>query len=478
MKNSLQNLQAVAMNRIQKIHFVGIGGAGMCGIAEILFRQGYTITGSDPAQNDMTEYLAGLGIAIQEAHHASHVTDVDVVVTSSAISTDNVEVLEAHRRLIPVIPRAQMLAELMRFRYGIAVAGSHGKTTTTSILAWILEGIGCDPTCIIGGKLNHIGSHACLGRGHILLAEADESDASFLFFHPMIALVTNLDADHLHTYHGDFTKMQAAFLEFLHRLPFYGHAIVGIDDANIQAISEKINRPLLTFGFSEGADIRATNYHQMGQISHFNVCHEGREFPAEFNLPGRHNVQNVLASLAVAHVLDIPMEKAIHSLGNFRGVNRRFCVSALSGALGSELTMVDDYGHHPSEIKATVESIRAGWPGQRIVMVFQPHRYTRLRDLFNEFVEVLSLADLLILLPVYSAGEKPIENVNAESLYAEIKARGRIRPLFVQQVTQLENSLSEILGADDILLMQGAGDIGCIAKEFAKRWSAPTVKAS
>lgn len=466
MFNHEATLQALAMGQVKHVHFVGIGGAGMGGIAEVLFHQGYNISGSDLCSNTMTQRLGRLGIRVFRGHHQSHIEHADVVVRSSAVDDENIEIISAHAAHIPVISRAQMLAELMRFNYGIAVAGSHGKTTTTSLIASVLADVGLDPTFIIGGQLNQLGSHAYLGDSRYLIAEADESDASFLYLHPMIAVVTNLDADHLQTYQGDFTVMRRAFLDFLHHLPFYGRAIISADDPHLVDLIPEINRPLTTFGFSDSADVQALNYQQKAGTALFDVCYQKQTLPVVLNLPGPHNVQNALASLSVALSVNIPLVKAIDVLSRFSGIVRRFDVHGPVTLAGKTVEIIDDYGHHPSEIKATLNAIRAGWPGKRILMVYQPHRYTRTRDLFDAFVETLSLADDLILLEVYSAGEPEIAGADGQTLSDAIKKKGKISPIFVKDIDSAVRIVMESVQSGDLLLTQGAGNISEVAKKL------------
>lgn len=468
------NLQNSVMRKVKRIHFVGIGGAGMGGIAEVLFHLGYLVSGSDIHHNDMTKRLSRLGIYIEHTHDAKHVENKDVIVASSAIAEDNAELQRAKALRIPVIARAEMLAELMRFRFGVAVAGSHGKTSTTSMIASILTGAHYDPTYIIGGQLNQIASNAYLGTSRYLIAEADESDASFLYLHPMLAVVTNLDADHLGTYDGDFNKMQDAFIQFLHQLPFYGRAIVALDDPVMEQLIPKINRPLMTFGFHEEADLRAVNLRQKGAQVFFDVLFQGESYPAKVSPPGKHNVQNALASLCVAHLVDIPMTSAVQLLGEFSGIARRFHVYGdLHFPTGKHL-LIDDYGHHPKEIEVTLETVRAGWPERRVVMVYQPHRYTRTRDLFTDFVEILSKVDVLILLDVYTAGETEIPGATGSELCTAIEKYGKIRPLFLAgrnpELNTLENLLKQVLEPCDLILLQGAGNIGKLAENLAAQW--------
>jgi UDP-N-acetylmuramate--alanine ligase len=451
------------MRRIRRIHFIGIGGSGMGGIAEVLHQLGYRISGSDLAESGMTRRLGDLGIPIAIGHDSRHTADADVIVVSSAIDPANVEWLAARQQGIPIVRRAEMLAELMRFRFGIAVAGTHGKTTTTSLIASILGEAGLDPTFVIGGRLNSTASHSSLGKGDYLVAEADESDASFLHLQPMISVVTNIDADHLGTYQGDFSRLRAAFLEFLHHLPFYGLAVLCADDPEIADLLEHLERPRVTYGIESEADVRALNVRQIGVRTAFDLQIAG-ETPVsvELNLPGRHNVLNALAAAAVAHELAVPMSVVQKALDAFQGIGRRFQVKAYS-ARGGEITLVDDYGHHPREISATIAAARAAWPERRLVMIFQPHRYSRTRDLFDDFADVLSGTDVLILLEVYQAGEPPVAGADGRSLARAIRQRGRVEPIFVEDVHHVADVLNDIYQAGDVLLTQGAGDVGQLA---------------
>lgn len=469
-------LSGSPMRRIRRIHFVGIGGAGMSGIAEVLLGLGYQVSGSDLREGPATLHLRHLGAEIAIGHAVANVQGAQVVVISSAVASANVEVVAAREQRIPVISRAEMLAELMRFRYGIAVAGTHGKTTTTSLTASILAEAGLDPTFVIGGKLNSAGTNAQLGAGQYLVAEADESDASFLHLQPMIAVVTNIDQDHMETYGGDLGKLQDTFIEFIHQLPFYGLAVLCRDDTGVQAALPRISKPVRSYGISEGADVRAENIRQVGLASHFELVREGRagRLDVTLNLPGRHNVQNSLAAIAVATELEVPDDLILRALRNFRGIGRRFQINAEVPRGEQSVTFVDDYGHHPREVAATLDAAREAWPDRRLLMVFQPHRYTRTRDLFEDFVRVLSKPDLLVLLDVYAAGEAAIAGADGRSLSRAIRVRGRIDPIFVEELDELAEVLAPLIEPGDVVLTLGAGNIGAAAaalpKALAEMW--------
>lgn len=470
--NALHTTQAPAMGRIHHIHFVGIGGAGMGGIAEVLLTQGYKISGSDQNDNTVTQRLKSLGAHIFKDHVADNIAGADVVVRSTAIIDENPELVAARQARIPVVPRALMLAELMRFRYGIAVAGTHGKTTTTSLIASVLAEGGLDPTFVIGGLLNSAGTNARLGASRYLVAEADESDASFLFLQPMVAVVTNIDADHMSTYNGDFNELRKAFIKFLHHLPFYGVAVVCIDDPVIREIIPEVSRPIITYGFSEDADVRAINVTQKGPKSYFTVVRKNNPQAMDFtlNLAGHHNVLNALATIAVATETGVNDLAANTALTNFSGVGRRMQVYGEYSVNKGSVLLIDDYGHHPREIAATLQAVRAAWPERRLVMAYQPHRFTRTRDLFEDFAHILSEVDQLLLLDVYSAGEAPIAGADGRSLCRNIRNRGRIDPIFVERSAALPGALQNVLQDGDILLTQGAGDIGTIAPKLALDW--------
>lgn len=453
-----------------RVHFVGIGGAGMSGIAEVLCTLGYQVSGSDLADNAATRRLAALGATVYRGHTAANVLGADCVVVSSAIRPDNPELMEARAQRIPVVPRAEMLAELMRFRRGIAVAGTHGKTTTTSLTASVLAEGGLDPTFVIGGQLLAAGANARLGHGHWLVAEADESDGSFLRLNPLLAIVTNIDADHLENYGGDFARVQDAFSEFLHRLPFYGLAVLCLDDPNVAALAADMPRHVMTYGFAGEADVRAQDVVQDGARMRFTLClPDGTRTAATLALPGRHNVQNALAAATVGWQLGIAPETIAAALEKFQGIGRRFNLLAeLRTPKGATVQLVDDYGHHPRELAAVFAAARGGWPGRRLVVAFQPHRYTRTRDQFDDFASVLSEVDALVLTEVYPAGEAPIAGADAKSLARAIRARGRIDPVVVGGVSELAGVLPDVLQDGDLLLMMGAGDIGHAAQQLAR----------
>lgn len=458
------------MGHIKHVHFVGIGGVGMAGIAEVLLRQGYTVSGSDLSENALTQWLKVMGAIIYRGHVAENIKDADVIVRSSAVSLENPELVAARQSRIPIVQRAEMLGELMRFRYGIAIAGTHGKTTTTSLVTSILAEAGLDPTFVIGGRLNSVGSNARLGRGHYLVAEADESDASFLYLKPMTSIITNIDQDHMSTYGNSFEKLKETFTQFIQRLPFYGLAVVCIDDPIVREILPTLSRPILTYGLTSEADVYTEGYTQLGMQTQFTVNRTKGKPPVTvtLNLPGRHNVLNALAAIAVASELNVPDHAIQEALFHFAGIGRRFQVYGDYGlAAGGEITLVDDYGHHPREIAATLQAARESWPDRRIVMVYQPHRYTRTRDLFNEFCEVLALPDQLILLDVYSAGETAIDGADSNALAASIQAASNVKPLMVDNHQALPQLLQKELRAGDVVLTQGAGNIGAIAATLA-----------
>jgi UDP-N-acetylmuramate--alanine ligase len=460
-----------ALGNIEKIHFVGIGGTGMSGIAEVLSNLGYTVSGSDIKGSAVTDRLQAMGVKVFFGHHADNVLDVDVVVTSTAVDRSNPEITTAYENRIPVIPRAEMLAELMRFRFGIAVAGTHGKTTTTSLTTMMLAEGGLDPTFVIGGRLNSAGANAKLGLGKYLVAEADESDASFLYLQPMMAVVTNIDQDHMETYGGSYERLKDTFIKFLHQLPFYGLAVLCSDDAGVCEILPRISKPVKTYGVNEAADVRAVEIKQDGLRTHFTVLRWGGLPPLKvtLNLPGWHNMLNALAAITIATTLGVNDEAIINSLAEFKGVGRRFQINGDLDFDGGKLTLVDDYGHHPRELSATLEALRQAWPSRRKVVVFQPHRYTRTRDLFEDFVEVLSSVDVLILLDIYSAGEAPITGADGKALSRSIRVRGQVDPVFVQNREDLPTILAGIVEKDDVILTMGAGNVGQIAAELPEK---------
>ncbi len=457
-------------NWVKRVHFVGIGGVGMCGIAEVLHNLEFSVSGSDSAENANTRRLAGLGIRVTTGHDAAHIAGADVVVISSAVKETNPEVQAARAAKIPVIPRAEMLAELMRLQHGIAIAGTHGKTTTTSLTASVLAQGGLDPTFVIGGRLNSAGTNARLGRGEYLVAEADESDASFLHLQPFMAVVTNIDADHMETYGGDFNRLKQAFIDFLHNLPFYGLAILCTDDPNVREILPRVHKPVRTYGTAADADVRATDITQDGMRMHFNVTigKHGKPMHVTLNQPGRHNVLNALAAITVANELNVPEAAIREGLSGFAGIGRRFQVNGLVPVTGGDVLLVDDYGHHPRELAATIQAAREGWPRRRLVVAFQPHRYTRTRDLLDDFSAVLAGCDTLLITEVYAAGETPISGADGRALCRAIRARGG-NPVFVENVNTLPALLADTLRANDLLLTLGAGNIGQIAAGLAQQ---------
>jgi UDP-N-acetylmuramate--alanine ligase len=460
------------MGRVHHIHFVGIGGAGMGGIAEVLHNLGYEVTGSDLCANAMTRHLQALGVRIVQGHAAEHVAGCDVVVVSSAVLPDNPELDAARQRRIPIVPRAEMLAELMRFAQGIAVAGTHGKTTATSLIASVLAEGGLDPTYVIGGLLNSSGSHAKLGTGRYFVAEADESDASFLHLQPVMSVLTNIDADHLVAYGGDYTNLRQHFIEFLHRLPFYGLAVLCMDDPGVREILPEVSRPVLTYGIDATADLQGRLLRQEGKRTWFAVQHgsdsDWNEY--ELNLPGKHNVLNALAAIAVAEELGIEQDAIVHGLASFQGIGRRMQVLGDVHIEDKKVLLIDDYAHHPREIACTVEAVHAGWPGRRLVVIFQPHRYSRTRDLFEDFSRVLSDIDVLLMMEVYPAGEAYIPGADSRSLCRAIRLRGQVDPVFVEQRDAVYTLLPSLLEDDDILMILGAGDVSSLAPELQRSY--------
>ncbi|ACT05493.1 UDP-N-acetylmuramate/alanine ligase [Dickeya chrysanthemi Ech1591] len=470
------------MHRVRHIHFVGIGGAGMGGIAEVLANEGYEISGSDLAPNAVTQQLTDLGARIYFHHRPENVNEASVVVVSSAIAADNPEIIAAHEARIPVIRRAEMLAELMRFRHGIAIAGTHGKTTTTAMVTSIYAEAGLDPTFVNGGLVKAAGTHARLGSSRYLIAEADESDASFLHLQPMVAIVTNIEADHMDTYQGDFENLKQTFINFLHNLPFYGHAVMCLDDAVIRELLPKVGRHITTYGFSDDADVRVADYRQVGAQGLFTLARQGKPLlNVTLNAPGRHNALNAAAAVAVATEQGIDDEAILRALARFQGTGRRFDflgefpLQPVNGKSGSAM-LVDDYGHHPTEVDATIKAARAGWPDKRLVMIFQPHRYTRTRDLYDDFAHVLSQVDVLLMLDVYPAGEAPIPGADSRSLCRTIRGRGKIDPIMVPDVETLPELLAQALQGDDLVLVQGAGNIGKLARRLAENRLQATAK--
>ena len=458
------------MQDFRRVHFVGIGGVGMSGIAEVLCNLGYAVSGSDQADNATTRRLAALGARIERGHAAAHVADADVLVVSSAIRPANPELVAARERRIPIVPRAEMLGELMRFRRGIAGAGTHGKTTTTSLTASVLAEAGLDPTFVIGGQLIAAGANARLGSGEYLVAEADESDGSFLLLSPVIAIVTNIDADHLENYGGDFERMRKAFGDFLHRLPFYGVAVLCVDDANVAQLAHDTNRRTLTYAIDADADVRASDLRQDAAATYFMLHLPGQPpLPVSLNLPGRHNVLNALAACAVGWQLGVEPAAMTRALAHFQGVGRRFQLRGELALDHGHVLLVDDYGHHPREIAAVFAAARAGWPQRRLVVAFQPHRYSRTRDLLDDFANTLADVDALVLTEVYPAGEAPIANADGRALARAVRARGKVDPVLIDHPRELAASLPPLLRDGDLLVLLGAGDIGAVASELAAR---------
>jgi UDP-N-acetylmuramate--alanine ligase len=453
------------MRRVRRIHMIGVGGTGMSGIAEVLANLGYAVSGSDLREGAVLARLREFGVQVCIGHSAANIGEADVVVTSSAVPADNPEVVAARAARIPIVPRAEMLAELMRYRYGIAVAGTHGKTTTTSLVASVFAAAGLDPTFVIGGRVNSTGSHAQLGASRFLIAEADESDASFLHLQPMVTVVTNIEADHMGTYGGDFQRLQHVFLEFLHNLPFYGLAVVCLDDPVIRGLLPDIGRPTLTYGFAEDADVRITDMQRAGLRTTFSLRRpDAADLHIDLPMPGRHNVLNATAAVAVATDQGLDDATIIDSLAAFGGVGRRFSVLGELRLASGTATLVDDYGHHPTEVRATLESARQAWPERRLVMVYQPHRYSRTRDLYEDFVAVLSACDVLVLLEVYAAGETPIPGADSRSLTRSVRQRGQIEPIYAADVAAVPSLLADVLRDGDVVITQGAGDIAGLAR--------------
>jgi UDP-N-acetylmuramate--alanine ligase len=459
------------MRRIHRVHFVGIGGSGMSGIAEVMLSLGYAVQGSDLKANEQTRRLEKQGATVFIGHAAENIESADAVVVSSAVDETNTEVAAARERLMPVVPRAEMLAELMRFRYSIAVAGTHGKTTTTSLVASVLAEGGLDPTFVIGGRLKSADANARLGQGDFLVAEADESDASFVHLKPMLAIVTNVDADHMSTYDGDIDKLHSGFVEFLHNLPFYGLAVVCTDDPGVNKILGSIGRSVVTYGINADADIRADNIEFSEGLTRFDVIRSGDREPLQISLrlPGLHNVRNAMAAIAVADELQIGDDSVVQALAKFEGIDRRFQSLGEVDTAAGKVLMIDDYGHHPTEIAATLAAAHTGWPERRVVLVFQPHRYTRTRDLLDDFATVLSAADVVIVLDVYAAGEAPIAGADGRAIARAVRTRGAVEPVFVESLDALQPVLESLLEDGDLLLTMGAGDIGAYAAGLPDR---------
>jgi UDP-N-acetylmuramate--alanine ligase len=457
------------MRRIQRIHFVGIGGAGMCGIAEVLLNTGYQISGSDMRASKVTQRLEQLGATVFIGHQQSNIGGVDVVVCSTAVNENNPEIVGAKAFRIPIVPRAEMLAELMRYRHGIAVAGTHGKTTTTSLIASIFAEAKLDPTFVIGGLLNSAGTNARLGESRILVAEADESDASFLHLQPMVSVVTNIEADHMSTYGGDFGKLKQTFIDFLHNLPFYGMAVMCIDDDVVRELLPAVGRSILTYGFSADADFSISNIEKHSLSTSFTVTRPGdaESLDVTINMPGDHNVLNATAAIAVATDEGVDDLSIQRGLEKFEGVGRRFELHGEYPVGDGTVLLVDDYGHHPTEVAATISAARQAWPDRRLLMIYQPHRYSRTKDLFEDFVRVLSTVDSLLLLEVYSAGEDPVTGADGRSLSGSIRNRGQVDPVFVENIESVADVLKDIVQPGDVVLTQGAGNVGSIVGTIA-----------
>lgn len=459
--------QVPEMGRVRHIHFVGIGGTGMCGIAEVLLNQGYTVSGSDLRASTVTRRLERLGAVVMVGHEAGHIEGADVVVVSSAVAADNPEVRRAHERRVPVVARAEMLGELMRYRHGIAVAGTHGKTTTTSLITAVFQAAGLDPTFVIGGQLNATGSNARLGLSRYLIAEADESDGSFLKLKPMSAVITNIDADHMDTYGQDFGVLKQAFVDFVHQLPFYGSVVLCAEDPETVSILPQLSRPMLTYGFNEQSDVRGVDMRVEAGRWRFRA--ERRERPpldVTLAIPGRHNVLNALAAITVATDESVADDAIVAGLEGFSGVGRRFQVGDNVALNGRTFTLVDDYGHHPTEVDAVIDTARAMWPDRRLLMVYQPHRFTRTRDLFDDFVRVLSRVDMLVCLEVYAAGESPIPGADSRSLCQGIRQRANLIPVYAEDPDDALSALADIVQSGDVVLVQGAGNVNRISNQL------------
>lgn len=467
-------------HKVKHIHFVGIGGAGMSGIAEVFVNLGYQVSGSDLMDNAVTRRLGKLGIRVYAGHASEQIAGADVVVTSTAVKPDNPEVIAAKNRNIPVVPRAMMLAELLRLRSGIAIAGTHGKTTTTSLIASILAAADMDPTFVIGGKLEAAGCHAKLGSGQFIVVEADESDASFLYLQPVLTVVTNIDADHMETYGHDFNRLKQTFVDFVQHLPFYGMAVVCMDDANIREVMPQITKPITTYGLSEEAQVRATDIrqerHRMKFTAIVGVNGSARKLEIALNIPGLHNIQNALAAIAVANEIGVPDAAIVKALSEFKGVERRFQqYGEIRLSAQKSFTLIDDYGHHPAEMEATIKAARGAFPGHRLVVAFQPHRYTRTRDVFEGFTRVLSQADVLLLTEVYPAGEEPIVAADSKSLARSIRVQGRVEPIYIEEVDDLPAAILDIVQDGDIVLVMGAGSVARVAPHIAQMKNKLTV---
>lgn len=460
-------------HKVKHIHFVGIGGAGMSGIAEVFVNLGYQVSGSDLMDNQVTQRLARLGIKVYVGHANQQITGADVVVISTAVKPDNPEVIAAKNKNIPIVPRALMLAELLRLRSGIAIAGTHGKTTTTSLIASILAAADMDPTFVIGGKLEAAGCHAKLGSGEFIVVEADESDASFLYLQPILTVVTNIDEDHMETYGHDFNRLKQTFVEFVQHLPFYGMAVVCVDDANVREVMPIITKPITTYGLSEDAQVRAINIqyanHQMKFTAVVGVNGSARKLDITLNLPGLHNIQNALAAIAVANEIGVPDGAIVKALSEFKGVERRFQqYGEIKSSAQKSFALVDDYGHHPAEMEATIKAARGAFPGRRLVVAFQPHRYTRTRDAFEGFTRVLSLVDVLLLTEVYPAGEDPIVAADSKSLARSIRVQGKVEPIYIEEVDDLPPAILNVVQDGDVVLVMGAGSVAKVAPYIAQ----------
>ncbi|MBL0010099.1 MAG: UDP-N-acetylmuramate--L-alanine ligase [Nitrosomonas sp.] len=460
-------------HKVKHIHFVGIGGAGMSGIAEVFVNLGYQVSGSDLMDNQVTQRLARLGITVYAGHTSQQIAGADVVVISTAVKPDNPEVIAAKNKNIPVVPRALMLAELLRLRSGIAIAGTHGKTTTTSLIASILAAADMDPTFVIGGKLEAAGCHAKLGSGEFIVVEADESDASFLYLQPVLTVVTNIDADHMETYGHDFNRLKQTFVEFVQHLPFYGMAVVCVDDANVRDVMPAITKPITTYGLSEDAQVRAINIqhdnHQMRFTAVVGVNGSARNLEITLNLPGLHNIQNALAAIAVANEIGVPDGAIVRALLEFKGVERRFQLyGEINFSAQKSFALVDDYGHHPAEMEATIKAARGAFPGRRLLVAFQPHRYTRTRDVFEDFTRVLSQVDVLLLTEVYPAGEEPIVAADSKSLARSIRVQGKVEPIYIEEVDDLPPAILNVVQDGDVVLVMGAGSVAKVAPHIAQ----------